>query len=119
MPVSPEPVILHITTAQAWDDARAGGWYRGDTLDSEGFIHCSTPAQVLAVAGERFPGRHDLLLLVIDPARLSAPLRYEGAEAGEQFPHIYGPLETSAVMAAFPFPPGADGRFSLPLELGR
>lgn len=116
--IPPLKPILHIATAEAWGEARTAGWYRGDTLDSEGFIHCSTPAQVLGVANLLFRGQSDLVLLVIDPARLSAPLRYEGAEGGRLFPHIYGPLETAAVTTVLAFEPGSDGSFTLPPELG-
>lgn len=38
-------VIVHITTDDAWSAAQATGVYRPDSLDQEGFIHCSTPAQ--------------------------------------------------------------------------
>ena len=32
----------------------------------------------------------DLVVLVIDSARLPSPARYEGTEGGEQYPHITG-----------------------------
>ncbi|HQF70004.1 MAG TPA: DUF952 domain-containing protein [Promineifilum sp.] len=108
-------MILHIAAADEWDAARALGEYSADTLLAEGFIHCSTPAQVLVPANERFHGRTDLLLLVIDPARLEAALVYEDCyETGQAFPHIYGPLNLNAVLRAVPFPPSADGSFALP-----
>src|SRR5712692_11460506 len=56
-------VIFHITTEWAWETARRAGIYAADTLDSEGFIHCSTAEQWPRVLEERFPGRDDLTLL--------------------------------------------------------
>lgn len=106
-------VILHITAAAQWQQATAAGSYRGDTLDREGFIHCSEPHQVIGVADALFRGRHDLVLLRIDPARVQPAIRYEGA-AGECFPHIYGPLNLDAVLDVMPLQPGEDGRFALP-----
>jgi uncharacterized protein (DUF952 family) len=108
-------MILHITTRADWESAQAQGDYRLDTLATEGFIHCSTPDQVLGPANALFRGRSDLVLLVIDPTRLAAELVYEDCyEAGQAFPHIYGPLNIDAVNRIVPFPPLADGTFALP-----
>src|SRR3954447_2783060 len=101
------PAILHITSRDGWDAAALAGNYRGDTLATEGFIHCSTPDQVVRVANARFSGRTDLVLLRIDPARLNSDLRWEMSEPGEAFPHIYGPLNLDAVIDVLPFSPGA------------
>ncbi len=109
-------IILHITTGPQWEQAKQAGTYRGDTLDSEGFIHCSTPSQVVKVANVLFRGRRDLVLLCIDPGRVQAEIRYEGPEDGEQYPHIYGPLQADAVVQVLDFKPGADGQFMLPNE---
>ena len=114
-------IILHIIPHAVWEQAQAAGTYRGDTLDAEGFIHFSTPAQVVMVANARFRGHPGLLLLVVDPAKLTAELRYEAPfettaphEVAQQFPHLYGPLNLDAVVNAVPFEPGEDGMFSLP-----
>ena len=94
--------ILHIATAAIWDDGDAD--YRAETFDHEGFIHCSTPDQVLAVAERLFRGRRDLILLVIDPRRIAHEIRYENLEGGtELFPHVYGPIAREAVVRALPF----------------
>ena len=91
-------MIFHIATRDAWDEAARAGSYRVDTLESEGFIHCSSAGQVAEVANVRFRGREDLVLLWIDPERVHAEIKYEDASDGSgTFPHIYGPLDIDAV----------------------
>ena len=113
------PQIFHITTPEAWSQATEAGSFRGDTLATEGFIHCSTRAQVIRVSNARFHGRSGLVLLCIAPERVGPEIRYEPAEAGELFPHIYGPLNLDAVTDVVHFPPEADGSFVLPAVLPR
>jgi uncharacterized protein (DUF952 family) len=106
-------LIFHITSEQAWTDAKAQGSYTADSLASEGFIHCSEARQVAWVANQRFRGRSDLVLLHIDPARLQAPVRYENLEGGpEPFPHVYGPVPVSAVVSVTRLLPSESGDFS-------
>ncbi len=113
-----EAIILHITNRQDWEDAQAAGRYQADTLASEGFIHCSTPEQVVSVANALYPARQDLVLLGIDPARLTAPVRYENLQGEDElFPHLYGPLNLEAVVRVWEFVPDLEGRFSLPPDL--
>ena len=110
-------LLLHITSRPEWDRARFNGVYRSPSLDTEGFIHCSTPQQVLKVANDRFRGRDDLVLLCIDSSRVQAPVQFDTVETGERFPHIYGPLNAEAVTRTLAFRPGPDGQFQLPDEL--
>ncbi|MCH0564002.1 MULTISPECIES: DUF952 domain-containing protein [unclassified Streptomyces] len=103
--------ILHLTERSLWDEARARGAYtmstRGRTLAEEGFVHCSTRAQLPAVAAFVYgsPGHvEDLVVLVVDPERLAAPVRYEAPEpGGEEFPHVYGPIPVEAVVDVEPW----------------
>ncbi|HWU08829.1 MAG TPA: DUF952 domain-containing protein [Streptomyces sp.] len=96
--------LLHLTEEPLWEAARRAGTYemstRGRTLREEGFIHCSLPHQLPAVARALYgPDKEDLVVLVIDTGRLTAPVRYEAMKAGgEEFPHLYGPLPVSAVV---------------------
>ncbi|HSF75557.1 MAG TPA: DUF952 domain-containing protein [Microcoleus sp.] len=109
-------VIFHITRSQQWEEAKQVQSYRGDTLDTEGFIHCSTLPQVLKSANKFFVGQTGLLLLWIDSDKVQAEVKYEYA-AGENYPHIYGPLNVDAVLKVVEFEPGEDGKFELPEEL--
>lgn len=107
-------LLLHITMREQWDRARFAGVYRSETLDTDGFIHCSTRDQVLDVANERFSGTEGLVLLCIDSSRVQAPVQFDAVETGARFPHVYGPLNVDAVIKTVPFSPGPSGRFTLP-----
>ncbi len=90
--------LLHVTTRQAWEAARNLGLYEADSLDTEGFIHCCTAEQLEGVVERYFSSRDpELIVLVIDPARVTSEIRWEGG-----FPHVYGPLEVEAVASASP-----------------
>jgi len=110
---------VHVTGRAQWERARETGTYRGDTLVTEGFIHCSRPEQVVGVANAFFRGRDDLVLLVIDEERVRAEIRHEEVPGGERFPHLYGPLNLDAVRAVLPFGLLPNGTFALPRELTR
>jgi len=105
--------LLHITSRSHW--ATASTEFSDPSLEAEGFIHCSTPEQVLTPANERFAGRNDLVLLVIDPALVSSPIVVEDSYgSGTEYPHIYGTIPTKAVRHVIDFPCNPDGTFDLP-----
>lgn len=105
-------VLVHLIEPAAWRAALSDGAVRPPSLDSVGFVHLSTPEQVHLPAERLYPSRRDLVLLVIDPARLTGPVRLEPGvptdPASMLFPHLYGPLPVTAVVAAVPYrPPSA------------
>lgn len=106
--------IYHITTAAEWHAAYVAGAYSAPSLASEGFIHLSTRDQLVATAERHFSNQSNLLIIAVDTERLLSELRYEEGRPGEQFPHLYGPLNLDAVAGIFGFPQGPDGSFKLP-----
>lgn len=108
--------ILHITHRQAWATAKDLGTYRSDSLDSEGFIHCSTVVQVIGSANRFFTGQTDLVILKIDVDRVTPEIRYEGEDSNNLFPHIYGALNLDAVVGSIDLESNPDGSFILPPE---
>ena len=116
-------MILHIISREDWAAASAAGEVAAPSLAEVGYVHCADPGTAHLPANRLFTGRQDLLLLEIDPARLGVPLRWEPGDgedpAGPWFPHVYGPIPVSAVLAAHDFRPRADGGFVLPASLAR
>ncbi len=112
--------IYHITSRRAWVEATRSGSYTADSLQTEGFIHCSTAAQVLSVAEHFYAGQNGLVLLVVDTERLEAPVKWEqsfppkGVEAAAAFPHVYGPIGLEAIAVCLDFEPDEGGQFALP-----
>jgi uncharacterized protein (DUF952 family) len=116
-------VICHITTRDAWEAAQPAGEFRSPEFDEIGFIHCSTPEQVVLVANAFFRGQSGLVMLVIDPARLKSPVRWEpphstgrlpGFVHGSVFPHVYGPINVDAVARVEQLVPSDSGSFRMP-----
>jgi uncharacterized protein (DUF952 family) len=91
---------------------------------TEGFIHCSTAAQVESSGRRHFAGQAGLVVLEIDPEKLRWELRWEDSQGGgprggsaehgheggrppsnhgEAFPHLYGPLDLDAVISVQSF----------------
>jgi uncharacterized protein (DUF952 family) len=112
-------LIFHITSKAEWLAAQERGEYVAPSLQSEGFIHCSTEKQVLHVANAFYRGRTDLMLLQIDEAKLNSELKWEppaglpapGHFPADLFPHIYGPINLMAVVAAPDFLPDSAGEW--------
>lgn len=106
---SDDSAIYHVCTGATAEQACATGSYRAPSLDSEGFIHFSRAHQVRGVLARFYADCGDLVLLVVDPRKLQAPLKYEApadmsgarnaASASDGlFPHLYGPLNGDAII---------------------
>ena len=98
--------IVHVATAADWAAAQRDGAYttstHGRTLAEEGFIHASRPEQVRPVLDRWYAdvGR-PLVLLVVDPDRLTAEVRVEPV-GDDTYPHVFGPIDPAAVVAVHP-----------------
>ena len=98
--------IFHIALATEWAEARSTGSYRtstlGVSLEQEGFIHASRREQVGPVFQNFYRDvRQPLVLLTIETDRLTSQWQ-EDPVGDDTFPHIYGPLNTTAVVNVQP-----------------
>lgn len=97
-------VIIVTSTPMLWEESQKEGFYRHSTINSKlsevGFIHATKPSQVTNMLNRNFRDRDDILLLVIDPDKIEAQVKYEKSLSGTpgEFPHIYGPLNIDAVL---------------------
>jgi uncharacterized protein (DUF952 family) len=113
-------MLLHLTPLDDWLDAPERP-YVPASLITEGFVHCSADERtVLAVANALFREvAGPLMVLLIDENALDAAVRWEAADGtplpgvadGALFPHIYGPVNRSAVAGMLEVERGPDGRW--------
>jgi len=114
--------LRHLVPAEYFHSLPALAPYQPREFEADGFIHCTRePEALLLVANALYrdaPG--EFLVLLIDPARVAAEIKYEpplpppppGAPlAGRLFPHIYGPLNRDAIVEIRAARRGPDGRF--------
>jgi uncharacterized protein (DUF952 family) len=104
--------IYHILAPSDWQ-AESDQPYEAESLKTEGFIHCSNRDQVARVANLFYATVGELLVLCINADVLGDRLRDEDPGVGETFPHVYGPIERSGVLAVTPLRRGPDGRWVL------
>ena len=102
--------IYHITNQAQLAQAIQEGTYVTPSLEAEGFIHLSQRHQVLKVANSFYKGQENLVCLIVDTSLLEAPLKFEppahpdgkvhtDIPESEMFPHLFGRLNMSAVIA--------------------
>ena len=106
--------LCHIVERERWAAFEDAEEYTHPTLDEQGFIHLSTPAQIPAVAQSNFLEAEDPVVLVLDRERLTG-VKYEEQPSGG-YAHVYGPIDTDAVVDVLALP-SEDGHFRLPAEL--
>jgi uncharacterized protein (DUF952 family) len=97
------PIIYHIATTEAWNKAKETGFYEHPSLNEEGFIHCSEEHQVAAVLDRFFKDATDIVKLTIDTNKLRSRYVQEWSPSTlDTFPHVYGPINTDAVLSVEP-----------------
>lgn len=109
-----EDLIFHLVKKKDWKAQKKESRYHPETLDSEGFIHCSSGNDIEEVANRLFRGERRILLIVINTTLIEPELKYEqDEETGVSYPHIYGPLNLDAVIDKIELVPEEDGSFEI------
>ena len=90
--------IYHIVLPDIWEQQKSSELYEAASLAAEGFIHCSYAGQLDAVLERYYSGVEKVLVITIDPARLTSELVAEPSTGGEIYPHIYGKIDRAAIL---------------------
>jgi uncharacterized protein (DUF952 family) len=90
-------LVYHIVFSEIWDRF-SGDDYESESLGTEGFIHCSFPEQIEGVIDRYYRGAKNLAILEIDTTKLRSKLVVEPSTGGEDYPHIYGPMNRDAIV---------------------
>lgn len=102
-------LTYHLVPREEYDPAAAE--YLPAAFAGEGFIHTTKTLGIVHEVANRYyrADPRPYLLLTIDLDRATAPWRYDAA--GEEYPHLYGPLNRAAVIGVRPLARAADGAF--------
>lgn len=104
-------ITYHLVPQGVWDAQRNGSEYLPEAYPTDGFIHCTNGLdQLLKVANMFYTAdSREFVVLALDVARIASNVRYDDAD--KLFPHVYGPLNTDAVVAQASIERSADGSF--------
>lgn len=109
-----EDLIFHLVSKEDWKERKIDSRYSPQSIDAEGFIHCSSGKSIEETANRLFKGNENLLLIVINTSLIESDLKYEEDEkTGVTYPHIYGPLNLDAVIDKIPLATENDGSFNI------
>ena len=97
-----DETIFHIITNDEWRLHEIAGMIDPPSLQTDGFVHCSTEAQVPVTIGRYYPDCQDLRVVQIAVSRLTSELRWEESHPGEFFPHVFGPIPITAIVGKHP-----------------
>ena len=107
-------LTYHLTSLEWWE-RETGDALTAPSLADEGFIHCTDGAAAMVATANRHyrDDPRPFVILTLDLERVGSPWRID--DPGRIYPHVHGPIDRTAIIAAVPAPRDEDGRF-LPFE---
>lgn len=103
---------LHLCPEEVWQSQKDAESYFPEAYEQDGFIHCTDGDEELVSVGNRFYANdvRSFLVLTVDLGANGERWIYE--DAGQIFPHIYGPIHPASVVAIRPVRRDSDGTFT-------
>jgi len=92
-------LIYHVALTEHWEKYRDRPSYQTESLQTEGFIHCSYESQLPGVLKRYYSDVEHVTILSIETDKLKSKLVEEPSTGDEIYPHIYGRLNHSAVVS--------------------
>ncbi len=105
-------VTYHLVPMPVWAERGAADTYVPEAYEADGFIHCTNGLEPLLAVANMFytADERQYEVLVLDVSRIQSDVRYDDEE--QVYPHIYGPLNTNAVIGELLVEREDDGTFS-------
>ena len=91
-------LIYHIVLPETWEQFKSEPFYEAESLKAEGFIHCSYRNQLPEVLERYYKNAEKVLILHINPNLLTSKLISEPSTNREVYPHIYGEINSRAIV---------------------
>ena len=91
-------LIYHIVLPERWNSIDLTAPYEAESLEAEGFIHCSYAGQLITVLSRYYAGADSVLILEIDTDNLTSRFVEEPSTNNEIYPHIYGPINRDSII---------------------
>ena len=91
-------LIYHIVLPEKWNSLVSSEHYAAESLETEGFIHCSYENQLPGVLKRYYSRVEKVVILTIETEKLKSKLVAETSTGGEVYPHLYGRLNHNAVV---------------------
>ena len=90
--------IYHIVLPEIWGNFKDQDFYYAESLQTEGFIHCSFAEQISGVLDRYYKDAQKVLILHLDTDKLTSKLVNEPSTNNEVYPHIYGQINADAIV---------------------
>jgi len=101
-----------------WEQVKDQRYFGDKSIEMEGFVHCSPVEYMWRVAPNFENITDELVLLCIDENKLEAEVKWEdGDNCGRSYPHVYGLINTDAVIMILPYLKDEDGNWIKNKEL--
>lgn len=104
-------ITYHLVPADIWAERKGAAEYVPEAYAQDGFIHCTNGLdELVTVANMFYTGdSRDFMTLVLDSPKILSEVRYD--DPNQTYPHIYGPLNTDAVIGELVVSRAEDGTF--------
>jgi len=104
-------IAYHMVPEEEWEQKRDAALYTPAAFEAEGFIHCTNGIDELVAVGNRYYSNdtRPYLALVLDVQSIVSPVRYDDPQ--QVYPHVFGPLNLSAVIGILRAERDRDGTF--------
>ena len=106
-----ERTTLHLTPREIWEQQAGNVEYVPEAYETDGFIHCTDgDDNLLHVANLYYRlDPREFVVLTLAVERITSDVKYEDSD--QIYPHIYGPLNTEAVVGLRTAERSEDGAF--------